>query len=82
MDVALVEASMRGEDLVAIREPRRRWWEALVGLGAVAIFAWLAAQAERAPIHFDPLWMGVLSLATLALLVACGALLWRRTRFS
>ena len=54
----------------------------LVAVAAVGIFVWLGLQAERAPIHFDPLWMAILSVATLALLVVCGMLLWRRTRFS
>jgi drug/metabolite transporter (DMT)-like permease len=82
MDVSRVEASMRGEDVLAGRQPRRHWWESLVAVTAVGIFVWLGLQAERAPIHFDPLWMAILSFATLALLVVCGMLLWRRTRFS
>ena len=82
MDLARVGASMRGEDVLADRQTRRHWWESLVGVAAVAIFVWLGAQAERAPIHFDPAWMAILSAATLVLLVVCGTLLWRRTRFS
>jgi drug/metabolite transporter (DMT)-like permease len=82
MDLARMEASMEGEDVLARQKPRRHWGEYLVALGAVGIFVWLAAQAERAPITVDPVWMAVLCAATLALLVACGLLLWRRTRFS
>ena len=82
MDLARVEASMHGEDALAASQPRRHWWEYLVGVAAVAIFVWLGLQAERAPIHADPLWMAILSVATLAILVVCGLLLWRRTRFS
>jgi drug/metabolite transporter (DMT)-like permease len=82
MDLPQLEAAMRGEDVLATRKPRRSWWEALVGVAALAIFAWLGLQAEGAPIHVHSTWMGLLSVATLALLVACGLLLWRRTRFS
>ena len=82
MDLARVEASMRGEDVLAGQRPRRHWWESLVGVAAVSVFVWLGLQAERAPIHADPLWMAILSVATLVFLVVCGTLLWRRTRFS
>jgi drug/metabolite transporter (DMT)-like permease len=82
MDLARMEAAMRGEDVLATGQPRRRWWEVLVGVAALSIFAWLAWHAERAPIQVDTAWMAVLSAASLALLVACGVLLWRRTRFS
>lgn len=82
MDPARVEASMRGEDVVGRAKPRRHWWESLVGLAAVGMFVWLGLNAERAPIVVDPLWMGILVAATLALLIVCGFQLWRRTRFS
>jgi hypothetical protein len=48
----------------------------------VGIFVWLGMGAERAPIEANGMWMGILSVATLVLLAACGWLLWRRTRFS
>jgi drug/metabolite transporter (DMT)-like permease len=82
MDLARVEASMRGEDVLADRRPRRRWWESLIGVAALAVFVWLGLQAEGAPIHADPLWIAVLSAGTLVFLGVCGTLLWRRTRFS
>jgi cytochrome bd-type quinol oxidase subunit 2 len=82
MELEQLDASMRGEDVLALQKPRRHWWEALVGVAAVGIFVWLGMHAERAPITVDPVWMAILSLATLAFLLVCGLLLWRRTRFS
>lgn len=82
MELARLEASIEGEDVLAREKPRRHWGEFVVVLSAIGIFVWLGLQAERAPIAVDPLWMAVLSAASLALLLACGVLLWRRTRFS
>jgi hypothetical protein len=82
MELARLEASIEGEDVLAREKPRRHWGEYLVVLAATGIFVWLGFEAERAPIPLDPLWMAVLCAATLALLAACGLLLWRRTRFS
>ena len=82
LELERLEASMRGEDMVARQEPRRHWWEALVGVAAVGIFVWLATFAKPAPIAVNLPWLVILSVATLVLLVVCGLLLWRRTRFS
>jgi drug/metabolite transporter (DMT)-like permease len=82
LDLSRVEASMRGEDVLAARRPRRQWWEPIIAIVAIAAFVWLALQAEGAPIHVDSSWIAILSVATLVLLVVCGSLLWRRTRFS
>jgi drug/metabolite transporter (DMT)-like permease len=82
MELGRLEASMRGEDVLARQKPRRHWWEGLVGLAALGIFVWLGMSAQRAPIKVDLVWMGILSAATLVFLVVCGLLLWRRTRFS
>ncbi len=82
MDMERMEASMRGEDVMARTKHKRHWWEALVGVAAVGIFVWLGMEAQRAPIEANGMWMGILSVATLTLLAACGWLLWRRTRFS
>jgi len=82
LELGRLEASMRGEDVLSRQQPRRHWWEFLVGLAALGIFVWLGMSAERAPIIVDPVWIAILSVATLALLLACGLLLWRRTRFS
>jgi drug/metabolite transporter (DMT)-like permease len=82
LELERLEASMRGEDVLARQKPRRHWWEAFVGVVAVGIFVWLATFAKPAPIAVNLPWLAILSLATLVLLVVCGLLLWRRTRFS
>jgi drug/metabolite transporter (DMT)-like permease len=82
LELERLEASMRGEDVLARQQPRRHWWEALVGVAAVGIFVWLATFAKPAPIEVNLPWLAILSVATLVLLVVCGLLLWRRTRFS
>lgn len=82
MDREKVERCMRGEDVLALKEPKRHWWEALVAVAALGMFVYLGINAERAPIEANPIWMGILSVATLAFLIVCGLLLWRRTKFS
>ncbi len=82
LDPARVAASLEGEDPLDAQRPRRGWWELLVVAAAIGLFWWLAAGAERQPVHVNPFWMGLLIAATLVLLVVCGALLWKRTRFS
>ena len=62
--------------------PPRRWWDALIVAAAVGIFVLLSREAGRPPISMDTVWMVALIAAMLALLVACGWLLWKRTRFS
>jgi drug/metabolite transporter (DMT)-like permease len=82
LDPGQVAASLEGEDPLDAQGPRRRWWELLVVAAAIGLFWWLAAGAERQPVLVNPLWMALLIAATLALLIVCGALLWKRTRFS
>ena len=77
-----VAASLRGDDPLSRERPARGWWEGLIAAGALAIFIWLAIGAKRQPLEMNLGWMAVLLAATLAILVICGAMLWRRTRFS
>jgi hypothetical protein len=62
--------------------PARRWWDALIVAAAVGVFVYLARGTVRPPIAMDVVWILALVAAMLALLVGCGALLWKRTRFS
>jgi drug/metabolite transporter (DMT)-like permease len=82
LDRVRVAAVLQGDDPLAGQAPARRWWEALVVLGALGIFGWLAYGATRQPISVNTPWMIVLILATLVSLGVSGTLLWRRTRFS
>ena len=82
LDPVRVAAVLQGDDPLSGQAPARRWWEALVVLGALGIFGWLAYGATRQPIAVNTPWMIVLVLATLVSLGVSGTLLWRRTRFS
>ncbi len=82
LDPGRVASILKGEDPLASETPARRWWELLVVAAALGIFVWLAASAEWHLIAVDLRWLVVLAAASLALLVACGTLLWKRTRFS
>jgi drug/metabolite transporter (DMT)-like permease len=83
LDPERVSAILQGDDPLA-REiaTGRRWWELLIVAAAVGIFLWLASVAELQPIAVSLPWMAFLSVASLVFLVLCGALLWKRTRFS
>jgi drug/metabolite transporter (DMT)-like permease len=83
LDPQRVAAILQGDDPLA-REitTGRRWWELLIVAAAVGIFLWLASAAELQPISVSLPWMALLSMASLVFLVLCGALLWKRTRFS
>jgi drug/metabolite transporter (DMT)-like permease len=81
LDVDRVAASVKGEHARG-EKFSRRWWEWGVLASAVAVFVWLAIGAERQAISVSPIWMAVLIVASLAFLIACGTLLWKRTRFS
>lgn len=82
LDGKRVAAILRGDDPLAREAPARHWWEFLVVAGAVAIFVWLAGSAARQPLALNLTWMAVLTVASVAFLVVCGLLLWKRTRFS
>ncbi len=82
LSLELAQASQRGEDTVAREQPARRGWDALIVIGAVAVFVWLAKLAQIPPIHMHAGWIAALGATMLFSLWACGALLWKRTRFS
>ena len=82
LDRDRVGLAMRGEDPLSADQPKRRWWELLIAGPAVALFVWLAAGAQRPAIAASVPWMIALIVASAALLVGCGFLLWNRTRFS
>ncbi len=82
LDRARIAAAVRGDDPLAHENPRRRWWELLIAAGATALFLWLGFRAEPPPMSLNHDWLAVLVAASLLLLVSCGALLWKRTRFS
>ncbi len=76
-----VAAAVQGEVTPGTASLRRHWWEALIVCAAIAVFVWLALSATRQAISVSAPWMCLLGLASLLLLVQCGLVLWRRTRF-
>ena len=82
LDPVRIEQTLQGEDPLADEHSGRRWWEYLVVAGAIGIFVWLAAGAKGQPLEVNGGWMAILLVATFGLLVACGWMLWKRTRFS
>lgn len=82
LDEEHVASVVAGKDPADEGPQRRRWWEFAVGAAAVALFLWLGWGADRQAIAVHVPWMVVLILASLALLIGCGLLLWKRTRFS
>ncbi|MGB7170744.1 MAG: EamA/RhaT family transporter, partial [Acidobacteriaceae bacterium] len=80
MDVTLRTQEGFDEDSVAPR--RRSWLDFVILAAAVAVFAWFAVyvRVPRVPMHIPSAL--VLSVILIAVLAACGWLLWKRTRFA
>lgn len=76
-----LEAAMTGEETQE-QASSRPWYEYVIGLAAIGLFAYLAFQVEipEVPMHFG--WMSAVLAATLLFLLGGGWLLWKRTRFS
>lgn len=82
LDREKVEAEVRGEGRGEAAGGSRHWWEYAIMLAAIGAFVWLASVAEIPALAVNGAWMTILLAAALAMLVACGWLLWKRTRFS
>jgi drug/metabolite transporter (DMT)-like permease len=82
LDPVRVGSILQGNDPLSDQKPKRHWWEALVVLAAIGVFIYLAEHATPQAIAVNTGWMVVLGAASMVLLVVCGLLLWKRTRFS
>jgi glucose uptake protein GlcU len=82
LDATRVQATVEGGDPLADERGGRGWWELPVVALALGLFIWLAMNAERQAIAVSFPWIVVLVAASLVLLITCGILLWKRTRFS
>ncbi len=82
LDPDRTAAAVRGDDPLNREKTGRRWWELLVVAAAIGMFVWLGSSAEKQPIALSLPWAAVLVAASLAFLIVCGVLLWKRTRFS
>jgi len=77
-----VEAALAGEDPLAAEVSGRPWWEFVIIVLSIGIFVWLAIDAERQTLAMNMPWAVALMVATMAVLVGCAVILWKRTRFS
>jgi len=82
MDPERAAAILHGDDPVARETAPRHWWEFLVTVVAIGIFAWLGVDAEKPGIPMNVSTLLALMAATLVFLVVCGRMLWKRTGFS
>ena len=82
LDFKEADAAQQGVDAMAERAGGWSVWDILILVAAVAIFAALAHGAALPPIFIRAHWMIGLLAAMLALLLICGGLLWKWTRFS
>jgi glucose uptake protein GlcU len=64
------------------RDERRRWWDYVIVLTAIAAFVTLGVRAVVPPLTMDLRWVVILSAVLIASLMVGGWSLWRRTRFN
>ncbi len=60
----------------------RRWWDYLIAIMALGIFAWLATNTTRPPLTMNIWWVWILLLLLALTFLGGGWWLWRKTRFS
>jgi drug/metabolite transporter (DMT)-like permease len=82
LDPSPAEVAAPGEDPVAKQGEARHWWDVPIVVAAVGVFLALARGAQRPPMAINLSWTVLLALAMVGFLVACGRVLWKRTRFS
>ncbi len=82
MDPVRVAAACEGTESLTGATSGRHWWEGVVVAAALGVFVWLAFDSTRQPVSVNVPWMILISAASLVLLVVCGLLLWKRTRFT
>jgi len=76
-----VDAAVKSGAHAAARK-RSRTGDLLIAAAALGIFAWLGASARWPTLVVNVRWIVALGIATLAVLVAAGYSLWKRTRFA
>jgi hypothetical protein len=81
VDPEYTAAAVSGRGATTARA-KRTLLDWIIVAGATAVLAGFASMARppQIPVHWG--WVGVLAIAMLALLTACGIALWRTTRFA
>lgn len=82
LDKQAVISAAAGDGVTAERTEPRRWWEVFIMCAAGGVFVWLAVGTQAQKISVNEPWAVTLVATTIASVLACGALLWKRTRFS
>jgi len=82
LNLEVTSSAQLGKDPLEAGPQGHRWWDYLIVALATGAFVWLALHATRPPIAMAGTWIVMLAIAMLALLVGCGWLLWKYTRFS
>jgi drug/metabolite transporter (DMT)-like permease len=82
LDMDATLRTQEGFDEDAASPRRRPWFDVLILAAAVAVFAWFAVSARvpTVPMHIPSAL--VLAAILIAVLGACGWLLWKKTRFA
>jgi drug/metabolite transporter (DMT)-like permease len=60
---------------------KRPWWDFVIVMVALCIFAWLAIGVRRPPLQVNFVSTVVLSVILMLSLLGCGWFVWKRTRF-
>lgn len=81
VDPAYTAAAVSGRDATNVRT-KRTLLDWVIVAGATAVLAGFASMARPPQIAVHWGWVGVLAIAMLALLAACGIALWKTTRFA
>ena len=81
MDSNYVEQRLAGHGARG-ESARRRWIDYVIALAATAVFVAFALVAEAPKLELDLGAALLVVIATLALLGAAAAMLWRTTRFT
>jgi hypothetical protein len=82
LNLEATASAQLGQDPLGADPHVRRWWDYVIAAFATGAFLWLGLHAMRPPIALAVTWIAVLVAAMLALLVGCGWMLWKYTRFS
>ncbi|HVH88190.1 MAG TPA: GRP family sugar transporter [Terriglobales bacterium] len=81
LDYEQVLAEYSGHEIGAAQD-KRGWWDYLIILAAVGIFAWLGSKASIPSLSMDSSWLAILVAILIVSLGACSWALWKKTGFS